>query len=135
MADNTFQTATNLGTLGGSNPKPVQFRGSLTAADPIDTYKFKANLSSSFRARSSYQIEGGSFRLSLYAKNPLNNSNQLLLKRSIAPGKGSADLSIPGLSSLPITGFPGLSATGTFYIKLDRPMQNVNYQFRLTPLS
>jgi hypothetical protein len=123
MSDNTFATAKYIGSFGSSGGS-VLAKGKIGNTDPVDIYKVNVRAGSSFNARSSFSVQGGSLDYSVYFKNPA--TNQITFSQKFTVPSSSVTLTVP---------FPRTSMPATLYVKFDRPTtQNVKYSLSYTSL-
>jgi hypothetical protein len=123
MSDNTFATARDIGSFGASGGS-ILARGRIGRFDPVDVYRFTIRAGSAFNAQASTLVRGGSLNFSTYFKSPETGRITLAQTVTIPPSNGTST-----------TAFPSLPMNGTFYIKFDRPTQNVNYRVSFTSLA
>jgi hypothetical protein len=120
--NNTFRRATNLGAFSNSQ---VLRSGSdtLGASDKADVFKFTIAPTFAFKASSSLKSKGGSLTVSFFFENPATGQ----ISPTIAPAVVKAGKS-GGVFDFPATNVPL-----TFFVKFDKPTQDVKYSFTLKP--
>jgi hypothetical protein len=125
MADNTFNTARNVGFLERGGLRPIQVKDNLSSKDRTDMLRFTVRPGLGFRIRSSFQTQGGKMDFSLFIKDPMNGQFKKVLGPSRV-SKGSKDFIVQNI--------PANAPPLDFYVKFDKPTQNLKYQFKLTSL-
>jgi hypothetical protein len=116
--NNTFSRAKYIGRISSAGGS-LQIKDSLTAADPIDIYQYSPG--SAFTARSSFNSGGGRFDLGIYYKDRQTGK--------VIPFTGST-IRVEGNDTINIL-TPSLSKTTTFYLKLSKLREAVDYEFKL----
>jgi hypothetical protein len=87
-------------------------------------FKFTVAPTLGFRANSVLNSKGGNMNVSFFVLNPLNNQiTPTVAPSRVKPGKSGGDFD-----------FPATNVPLTFFIKFDKPTQDVRYRFALKPL-
>ncbi|MBW4514748.1 MAG: hypothetical protein KME11_05935 [Timaviella obliquedivisa GSE-PSE-MK23-08B] len=122
-SDNTFRKARDLGSFNST--QALRAKDMIGPSDKADVYKFTLTPTFGFRASGSFKSQGGSMRFSLFLLNPLTNKPTAIAAPAIInAGKNVSN-----------SNFPATNMPFTFFIKFDKPTQNVKYQFALKPLA
>lgn len=131
MADNTFATAKNIGTLRPGRTRTIQASGAISRYDRIDIIKFTLAPRASFDSGvGTFSLRGGPIRANIYYQTPLINNNRVTAvysSPSVIRAGRERDLfdesdAISNPTSSPLT----------FYIKLFRPTRRAAYNFKAT---
>jgi hypothetical protein len=120
--NNTFRKATDLGSFSSSQVLRSP-RDTIGASDKADVFKFTVAPTLAFKASSSLKSKGGNLTVSFFFQNPLTNA----ITPTIAPSVVKAGKS-GGVFDFPATNVPL-----TFFVKFDKPTQDVTYRFTLKP--
>lgn len=123
MADNTFGTARNLGFLERAGTRPLQVKNTLSRTDRTDILRFTIQPGPAFGARSSFQVNGKANVLLF-----VNDPQQGQIVKLVGPARISKSRSV----DLPFPEIPAGAPPIDFYIKLDRPMQNLKQNVKYT---
>jgi hypothetical protein len=121
--NNTFGRATDLGAFSNSQVLRSP-QDTIGASDKADVFKFTVAPTLAFKASSSLKSKGGNLTVSFFFQNPATGQ----ISSTIAPavvkaGKSGGDFD-----------FPATNVPLTFFVKFDKPTQDVKYRFTLKPV-
>jgi hypothetical protein len=121
--NNSFRRATDLGTFSSTNVLRSK-QDVIGTADKVDVFKFTVNPTLAFKASSSLRSKGGNMTVSFFFQNPLTNA----ITPTVAPSVVRAGRSGGNFD------FPATNVPLTFFVKFDKPAQDVRYRFTLKPV-
>jgi hypothetical protein len=122
-SNNSFRKATDLGSF--SSTQVLRAKDLIGASDTADVFKFTVLPTLAFRASSVLKSKGGSLNVSFFALNPLTNA----IVATAAPVTVKAGRTGGAFD------FPATDAPLTFFVRFDKPTQDVNYRFTLKPIA
>jgi hypothetical protein len=122
-SNNTFRKATDLGSF--STTKVLRTKDAIGSTDKADVFKFTVEPTLAFRASSAFKSKGGALTVSFFVLNPLTNKPTATVAPAvIKAGKTAAAFE-----------FPATNVPLTFFVKFDKPTQDVGYRFTLKPIA